>query len=224
MIGLQKIEPGKNTELRVFNSFIQWRVVGETTWTNLIPLADITGPQGPPGIQSKNIELQATLTHIQWRLVGDSNWTNLIPLADITGPQGLTGIQGPQGEPSLPPDDVWHIPIPALTENDLRLEGTAFPKALTITSPLPRQMTINKLFGLVNNLSFGSAVISIQYGVTSFTTITGLSALNCTTSILADQIASANNVIPVGNRIRVLFHSISGTLNLVFSLNFTEAL
>ncbi|MCA2621227.1 MULTISPECIES: collagen-like protein [unclassified Microcystis] len=208
---------------------------------NLIPIgkpgeSGLPGPLGPqgipglPGIDGKNIELQTTSTHIQWRLIGDSIWTNLISLSSITGPQGIQGIQGIQGPqglqglPGLPPSESWHFPIFALTENDPRLEGASFPKTLTITGALGRQTTVSKLAGLINTLSSGTAIITIQYGITSFTNITGLSTLACTTSELADQIASANNVIPLGNRIRILFTSITGTLNLFFRLDISEAL
>jgi len=202
---------------------------------NLIPIgkpgeSGLPGPPGPqgisglPGIDGKNIELQTTSTHIQWRLIGDSIWTNLISLSSITGPQGIQGLQGLQGLPGLPPSDSWHLPISALTETDPRLEGASMPKALTITGPLDRKTTVSKLAGLINTLSSGTAIITIQYGITSFTNITGLSTLACTTSVLADQIASANNIIPAGNRIRILFTSITDTVNLSFRLDISEAL
>ena len=205
---------------------------------NLIPIekpgeSGLPGPPGPQGIpgllgiDGKNIELQATSTHIQWRLIGDSIWTNLISLSSITGPQGIQGIQGiqgPQGLQGLPPSDSWHFPISALTETDSRLEGASMPKALTISGPLGRQTTVSTLAGLINSLSSGNAIITIQYGITTFTNITGLSALACTTSVLPDQTASGNNIIPAGNRIRILFTSITGTVNLSFRLDFSEAL
>ena len=220
--GIQGIQ-GKNIELQTSATHIQWRLVGDLTWINLISLADITGPQGIQGINGKNIELQTSTTHIQWRLAGDSIWINLLPLADITGPQGIQGIQGIQGLPGLPPADSWHYLFLALTENDLRLEGASFPRSITLP-PLLRQTTITQLAGLINTLSSGTAIISIQHGISSFTTITGLSTLACTTSVLADQTATANNIIPAGNRIRILFTSITGTLNLSFRLDISEAL
>jgi hypothetical protein len=100
---------GKNIELQESATHIQWRVVGDINWINLVALADLTGPQGEPGndgaqgpsgqngANGKNIELQESATHIQWRLVGDINWINLVALADLTGPQGEPGNDGAQG-------------------------------------------------------------------------------------------------------------------------------
>ena len=209
-----------------------------TAPNQILSLVIPQGIQGIQGIQGKNIELQTSTTHIQWRLTGDVNWNNLIPLSDITGPQGLTGpqgeagpqgatgpqgLQGIQGPTGLPPADSWLYLFKGITESDPGLEGTTFPKTITLP-PLLRQTTINKLAGLINTLSSGTAIISIQHGISSFTTITGLSTLACTTSVLPDQAATANNIIPAGNRIRILFTSITGTLNLSFRLDISEAL
>jgi hypothetical protein len=88
---------GANVELQTTSTHIQWRLVGGTTWTNLVALSAITGPQGSTGATGANVELQTTLTHIQWRLVGGSTWTNLVALTAITGPQGSTGATGSVG-------------------------------------------------------------------------------------------------------------------------------
>jgi hypothetical protein len=79
---------GASVELQTTSTHVQWRLVGGSTWTNLIALSAITGPQGSTGAAGANIELQTTSTHVQWRLVGGSTWTNLIALSAITGPQG----------------------------------------------------------------------------------------------------------------------------------------
>lgn len=81
---------GNNIELQKTATYIQWRVVGAASWTNLVALADLTGT---PGTNGKNIELQQTASYIQWRLVGDTTWTNLVALADITGTPGTNGKQ-----------------------------------------------------------------------------------------------------------------------------------
>src|SRR6185312_11456495 len=49
---LPKIIPadGKNVELQTTATEIQWRVEGDTTWQTLVPLSEITGPQGPDGV------------------------------------------------------------------------------------------------------------------------------------------------------------------------------
>ncbi len=41
---------GREVELQTSATHIQWRYEGEATWTNLVALADITGPRGPAGV------------------------------------------------------------------------------------------------------------------------------------------------------------------------------
>ena len=74
--------PGKNPEFQVSASHIQYRLVGDTDWINLIPKADLIGEQG------ENPEFQVSASHIQYRLVGDTNWIDLIPKADLIGETG----------------------------------------------------------------------------------------------------------------------------------------
>lgn len=83
--------PGNSIELQKTSTYIQWRVVGDTAWQNLVALADLKGDPGTPGTNGKNIELQKTSTYVQWRLVGDTTWQNLVAIADITGTPGATG-------------------------------------------------------------------------------------------------------------------------------------
>lgn len=108
-------DDGREVQLQTSATHVQWRYVGDSTWTNLVPLSEITGPQGvagaagatgatgaqgpagPAGANGQNIELQTSATHIQWRVVGTSTWTDLVTLASLTGPAGATGPQGPQG-------------------------------------------------------------------------------------------------------------------------------
>lgn len=95
--GIQGIdgENGENIELQNSGTFIQWRVVGDIAWTNLIAVADLQGADGTDGVDGtdgtdgREIELQKTATHIQWRYVGDT-WVDLISIAEITGPAGTT--------------------------------------------------------------------------------------------------------------------------------------
>jgi hypothetical protein len=171
------------------------------------------GAAGPQGLQGENIELQVTSTHIQWRVVGSLTWIDLVSIASLTGPQGPTG---------LPPSDSWFVPFPALTADDVRLENATFPKTFTLP-PVGRVTTIIRLSGLINTLSnTGSANITIQHGLSSYTNITGLVNLSCTNTVLFDQVATANNVIPIGNRIRVVFNSITDIVNLSFRLDYSE--
>lgn len=60
----------REIELRKSETALQWRYAGESEWTDLVTLAEITGPQGTPGPQG---------------LTGD------------TGPKGDPGEQGPAG-------------------------------------------------------------------------------------------------------------------------------
>lgn len=49
---LPKLIPldGKSVEMRSTDTVIQWRGVGDPSWIDLIPLADIKGEPGPPGV------------------------------------------------------------------------------------------------------------------------------------------------------------------------------
>ena len=40
---------GREVELRRSGTHVQWRLTGQTTWTNLIPIADLKGDAGPAG-------------------------------------------------------------------------------------------------------------------------------------------------------------------------------
>jgi hypothetical protein len=94
---LQKGDTGTNVELQATGTHIQWRLVGGSTWTNLVALSAITGPTGSTGAAGAAVELQASSTHIQWRYVGGSTWTNVIALSSLVGATGATGATGPQG-------------------------------------------------------------------------------------------------------------------------------
>ena len=59
---------GREIEIRNNGTAIQWRYVGDSSWTDLVQLSEITGPQGPKGNTGE------------------------------TGPQGEMGPQGPAGE------------------------------------------------------------------------------------------------------------------------------
>lgn len=97
---------GREVELRQSVSAIQWRHVGDDTWTDLVPLSAITGAKGDKGdaggagaagADGRQVELRKTDTHVQWRYVGDTTWLDLIALTDVTGPAGPAGPPGPPG-------------------------------------------------------------------------------------------------------------------------------
>lgn len=99
-------EAGKSIEIAVNGDYIQWRVVGDLAWTNLIAVAALKGDkgeqgdkgdqglqgekgeQGLPGVDGKNIELGTSETYIQWRVVGTEEWNNLIPISTLVGSAG----------------------------------------------------------------------------------------------------------------------------------------
>lgn len=68
---------GREIELQKSSTAIQWRYVGDESWTDLVQLSEITGPAGPQGEQGPKGE---------------------------TGSQGKTGSQGPKGDPGTTPN------------------------------------------------------------------------------------------------------------------------
>lgn len=102
---------GKSVEMRNNGTYIQWRLVGASTWINLVALADITGPKGQDGAaggggggtgtDGRSVEIQTTSTEIQWRLIGDTTWKTIATLASLKGATGGTGPQGPAGNVRL---------------------------------------------------------------------------------------------------------------------------
>ena len=68
---------GREIELQKSSTAIQWRYVGDESWTDLVQLSEITGSAGPQGEQGPKGE---------------------------TGSQGQTGPQGPKGDPGTTPN------------------------------------------------------------------------------------------------------------------------
>lgn len=93
-------DDGREVELQNSGTYIQWRYVGDVSWTNLIDIVTITGADGSDGIDGADgteIELQNSGTYIQWRYVGAGSWTNLIAISSITGADGSDGADGVDG-------------------------------------------------------------------------------------------------------------------------------
>ena len=90
---------GREVELRTFEGYIQWRYIN-STWINLISIAEITGPQGIPGTpgtpggDGQEIQLRVDSGYIQWKYEDDVSWTNLVLLEDLKGDTGETGAAG----------------------------------------------------------------------------------------------------------------------------------
>jgi hypothetical protein len=97
----------------------------------------------------------------------------------------------------------------------------------SVTLPIyPRQRTILRVGGLQNTRegSTGTTTVTVSFGTSSFTTINGLSGLNCSPTVLADQTASINNQIPANNQLRVSWGTITnGPINISCRVDFTDS-
>lgn len=80
-------DTGASIEIGVNNDthYIVWRVVGASTWNNLISLSAITGPQGAA------IEVSVQSGYIAYRYIGSTEWANIVALSSLVGPQGPQG-------------------------------------------------------------------------------------------------------------------------------------
>lgn len=90
---------GREVELGVSATHVQWRYVGDATWLNLIALSSLAGADG------REIQLQASATHIQWRYAGETVWIDLIALSTLKGDKGDTGPV-----PTLFPNQIFAGP------------------------------------------------------------------------------------------------------------------
>ena len=82
---------GREIEMQKSATHVQWRYVGDASWTNLVALTEITGPAGANGEDGEEVQLRKNSTHVQWKLASAVTWTDLIPLADLKGEAG-TGL------------------------------------------------------------------------------------------------------------------------------------
>ncbi len=87
-------EPGPSLELQKSATHLQWRVVGATTWLDLAPLADITGPQGPAGTAA-TISVGTVTTGAPGSSATITNvGTSSAAVFNFTIPKGDTGEAG----------------------------------------------------------------------------------------------------------------------------------
>lgn len=70
-----KGDAGTQIELRVFEEKIQWRLVTSETWTDLLPLTDITA----------FVEFRVNNSNLEWKYVTDSEWIILTSLWELLG-------------------------------------------------------------------------------------------------------------------------------------------
>lgn len=89
---------GREIEIRNNGTAIQWRYVGDESWTDLVQLSEITGPKGDPGDNG-------ITPHIgengNWHL-GDEDTGK--PSRGERGPAGQDGDQGPVGQTGATPN------------------------------------------------------------------------------------------------------------------------
>ncbi|MDL2200815.1 hypothetical protein QQF45_17375 [Halopseudomonas aestusnigri] len=81
-------DDGRAAEFRASATHVQWRLVGDPTWIDLLPLSELAGADGADG---RDPEFQASATHLQYRLTGDTEWVDLLPLSSLQGPAGDNG-------------------------------------------------------------------------------------------------------------------------------------
>ena len=97
---------GREVELQVTSTYIQWRYAGDATWNNLVALSSLKGADGSPGAagtpgaagaDGREVEIQATSTYIQWRYAGETTWNSLVALSSLKGADGAAGAPGSAG-------------------------------------------------------------------------------------------------------------------------------
>jgi hypothetical protein len=118
-------DDGREIELQVTATYIQWRYVGDVSWTNLIALSSLKGADGADGVDGTNgadgkqVQLQKSATHIQWKYDTDVTWTDLVALADLKGADGADGVDGAPGA------DGQGVPVGGTTGQVLKKKTNA---------------------------------------------------------------------------------------------------
>lgn len=87
-------DDGRAAEFRASATHVQWRLVGDPTWIDLLPLSELAGADGVDGADGRDPEFQASATHLQYRLIGDTEWIDLVLLSALQGPAGDDGADG----------------------------------------------------------------------------------------------------------------------------------
>ena len=81
-------EAGREIQLNVTSTHIQWRYEGETEYRDLVALSTLTGKTGENG---REIEFNVTSTHIEWKYSGETEYQELVSLDSLKGEKGDTG-------------------------------------------------------------------------------------------------------------------------------------
>ena len=188
---------GRQVELQKSAAYIQWRYVGDTEWTNLVALADITGAkgeqgqQGPQGILGPKGDTGLTGTK------GDTGATGATGSQGIqgikgdkgdTGLQGLQGIQGEKGDTGAQGQAGTNGTTPVkgtdyFTQADIDSLGIK-PLQVTVTSAAPTiTLADNTIFTCTTTL-------------TSFTIPTPTGNISCQIDFNSGTTATNNIVVP----------------------------
>ena len=67
---------GKNIELQVTSTHVQWRVVGDASWNNLIALSLLTGASGSNG-ETPKFQMNGNMLQYRFATQSPTTWTNL---------------------------------------------------------------------------------------------------------------------------------------------------
>ena len=88
---------GREIEIRNNGTAIQWRYVGDSSWTDLVQLSEITGPQGPKGNTGETGPPGEMGPQGPAGETGPQGPVGPAGKDGAQGPKGDTGEQGPQG-------------------------------------------------------------------------------------------------------------------------------
>ncbi len=118
-------DPGPAIELQLSETHVQWRVVGDEAWTDLVALADLEGDPGTNG----NTILSGSVDPTDEGVDGDfylntATSTLFGPKVSGTWPAGVL-LKGADGDDAVVPEQVSAGEIEAGTETDPRLWSPA---------------------------------------------------------------------------------------------------
>lgn len=169
--------PGASIELQATETLIQWRVVGDESWIDLMPRSDLAG---------REVVLRKGQTAIQWQYAGDTAWTDLIQISELKGAKGDTGAalvnRGPWAAGTFAPGDYVVAAGSAGSESVWILKDTA-AYASTVTPKNDASHWVEVIVpagadGREVQLQKGSTAIQWRYaGTTAWTDLIALSDL-----------------------------------------------
>jgi hypothetical protein len=147
------IEHGREVELQKSATHIQWRYVGEASWTNLVALNELTGNDGATGDSAYEVAVANGFVG------NEAAW-----LASLVGPQG------PQGEDG----DPLSVDQTIIDGSTNAVSGNAVFDALALKANLSGGNSLIGNQAITGDLNVTGAIKTIQ----SATGSTGLSHVN----------------------------------------------